>query len=512
MRFSLHKLQNNLWLYFVVFALALTCVVWVCQVFFTERFFVGQIEAEVFSLGMDIEAKYAKKDEYPDAFLEAARDAKVNNYEIIIVPASYQGGSEGFSSEAYPSGREEMEMLFVEYSDVIGQVKSFCTEKNSFAYSGTISSNENKTGKLFAFAKRIYTKEEKGDDYYLIIITSLEQISSMVQLMQKQLAYISVIVIVIAFFVAAVVASSVAAPISEMSQTAKKLAEGDFSVEFKSNSYSEISELSDTLNYMKEELKRTGVLQRELLANVTHDLKTPLTMVKAYAEMIKDISGDNKEKRNKHAQVIIDEADRLTMLVNDILNLSKVQSGMDGLNLQIVDISALTQTAIDRFYDFSKNNGYTVNAHIKPGLFSLCDSMKIEQVVYNLIGNAINYTGEDKTVDVFLDDNGEGKILFEVVVSGKGIDADKIDTIWDKYYRASETHKRPVKGTGLGLSIVKAILEAHHLKYGVISEKNKGSNFFVELPAYDKDGNLLVPADKKRTSVKSLPAKGGDDK
>lgn len=508
MRFSLNKLQNNIWLYFVVFALALMCVVWVCQVFFAERFFVSEIETETVSVGEDLEAKYVNKDEFPDAFTEAARDAKVNNFEVIVVPGSYQGGSDGFTSDSYPETKGDMDMLFVEYSAVIEQLKAFCTEENGYYHTGVVSSNENKTGRLYTFVKRVYTKEQKSDNYYLIIITSLERITSMVELMQKQLAFITIIVIFIAFFIAAVVASNVSAPISEMSQTAKKLAEGDFSVEFSSNSYYEISELSDTLNYMKEELKRTGVLQRELLANVTHDLKTPLTMVKAYAEMIKDISGDNKEKRNKHAQVIIDEADRLTMLVNDILNLSKVQSGMDGLNLQTTDISALTRGVTERFYDFCENNGYTINAHITDGLYSVCDSMKIEQVVYNLIGNAINYTGEDKTVEVFLERNEKGKILLEVVDSGKGIDADKIDTIWDKYYRASETHKRPVKGTGLGLSIVKAILEAHHLRYGVISKKNEGSNFFVELPAYDINGEPIVTESKKRLTTKSIPEKG----
>ena len=111
-------------------------------------------------------------------------------------------------------------------------------------------------------------------------------------------------------------------------------------------------------------------------------------------------------------------------------------------------------------------------------------------------------------MEVFLDSNEKGKILLEVVDSGKGIDADKIDTIWDKYYRASETHKRPVKGTGLGLSIVKAILEAHHLRYGVISKKNEGSNFFVELPAYDINGEPIVTDGKKRLTTKSLPEKG----
>ena len=118
-----------------------------------------------------------------------------------------------------------------------------------------------------------------------------------------------------------------------MSVTADKWAKGDESVVFEPKSkYYEIVELADALNYAKEEIQKSRVLQRDLLANVSHDLRTPLTMIKAYAEMIKDISGDNKQKRDKHTKVIIDEADRLTMLVNDILNLSKLQSSVEGLD------------------------------------------------------------------------------------------------------------------------------------------------------------------------------------
>ena len=112
------------------------------------------------------------------------------------------------------------------------------------------------------------------------------------------------------------------------------------------------------MNYAKEGISKSGTLQRDLLANVSHDLRTPLTMIKAYAEMIKDISGDNKQKRDKHTGVIIEEADRLTMLVNDILNLSKLQSSVDELELKEINLSELTERVIDRFSDFVENRGY----------------------------------------------------------------------------------------------------------------------------------------------------------
>ena len=202
-------------------------------------------------------------------------------------------------------------------------------------------------------------------------------------------------------------------------------------------------------------------------------------MIKAYAEMIKDISGDNKQKRDKHTGVIIEEADRLTMLVNDILNLSKLQSSVDELELKEINLSELTERVIDRFSDFVENRGYKIEDNVAPDLLTVADEKKIEQVIYNLLGNSINYTGEDKTVKVYLTAEND-KILLEIIDSGKGISEEKLATIWERYYRFSETNTRPVKGTGLGLSIVKAILDSHGLKFGVRSKKDCGSNFYVE--------------------------------
>ena len=147
----------------------------------------------------------------------------------------------------------------------------------------------------------------------------------------------------------------------------------------------------------------------------------------------------------------------------------------------------MVERVIYRFNDFISAKGYIIESHIEPEAFTECDEKKIEQVVYNLIGNSINYTGEDKTVKVFLTKKDDDCILLEIMDSGKGIPAEQIDTIWEKYYRFSETHQRPVKGTGLGLSIVKTILENHKLRFGVISKKGCGSNFFVEFKGIKDD-------------------------
>ncbi len=227
------------------------------------------------------------------------------------------------------------------------------------------------------------------------------------------------------------------------------------------------------------------------MANVGHDLRTPLTMVKAYAEMIRDISGSDELKRNQHSQVIIDEADRLTGLVNDILNLSKLQSGTDALELRSTDLRVLAKMVVERFSVYSERDGYTFRFEADEDCFAYCDSKRIEQVIYNLIGNAVSYTG-NKTVDIRVS-RVENKVRASVRDYGSGIAPEDLDKVWDRYYRANQS-KRAVVGSGLGLSIVKNILTLHKAEFGVSSRLGEGTEFWFELSAATPAETAELPA------------------
>ncbi|MBQ3235409.1 MAG: HAMP domain-containing histidine kinase [Clostridia bacterium] len=344
-------------------------------------------------------------------------------------------------------------------------------DKEAVSNEVTLSSGMN----IFYTARRI---DLGAADDYIVLYTSMSSVEDAVAVLRKQLFTVAVIVILCSLFISYIIAERISRPIDDMSAMADKWSKGDETIRFKGGSYTEIDELANALNKAKTEVNKTNKLQRDLMANVSHDLKTPLTMIKAYAEMIKDISGNNKEKRDKHTQVIIDESDRLTLLVNDILNLSKLQSDADRFELKKVNLSVLVEAVLYRFDAVVNERGYKLEREIDKDVYVFVDEKKIEEVIYNLVGNAINYAGEGKTVKVFLKLNGDNASL-EVIDDGKGIDSEKIQTIWDRYLRYSETHQRAVKGTGLGLSIVKAILDHHNLEYGVISKEGLGSNFYV---------------------------------
>lgn len=314
---------------------------------------------------------------------------------------------------------------------------------------------------------------------YLFLNTPIEPVSSTVSIIKRQLMMITFILILIAFVVSLYVSTKIATPIINITKSAKKLAKGKYDVEFEGKGYRESQELADTLSYAGRQISKVDTLQRDLIANVSHDLRTPLTMLKAYAEMIRDLSGNNPQKREEHLGIIIEETDRLTMLVNDMLDLSKLESGKQKLYCSEFEISSKMNEIIDRFSGVSEKMGYNIHFQSDEPRKVCCDVVKIEQVIYNLINNAINYTGKDKQVYVTQINLDDG-VKIQVRDTGDGIEEDKIKLIFDKYYR-SENHKREVIGTGLGLSIVKAILKMHNYDYGVNSTLGEGSVFWFTI-------------------------------
>ncbi|MBP5242236.1 MAG: hypothetical protein J6Z36_00920, partial [Clostridia bacterium] len=335
---------------------------------------------------------------------------------------------------------------------------------------GVYATDESDT---FAYAVQIKIQDSNGESTgYLYITDTVYLDKDAFWIMGFQTIYVAIIMLIVVTVLSGAVSMYITRPITDLTENARKLSCGNLSVDFSEAegvSYKEIIELSETLNYAEGELSKADQMQKELIANVSHDFKTPLTMIKAYAAMIQEISGNNPEKRQKHTQVIIDEADRLAALVNDMLDLSKLRAGIDSLKPTLFNLSDCLRTVVSRFDYLRETAGYTFVTEIDDDLFIEADKGKISQVLYNLIGNAVNYTGEDKKIIVRLYAEN-GVVHFGVIDTGKGIPHEELDTIWERYYRSSETHKRPVKGTGLGLSIVKTILTKHEFYFGVRSE------------------------------------------
>jgi signal transduction histidine kinase len=278
-----------------------------------------------------------------------------------------------------------------------------------------------------------------------------------------------------------------------MNEAAKGLAKGTYNADFGPHGYREVIELSDTLTSVANELSRNDRLQKELVANISHDLRTPLTMITGYSEVMRDIPGENTPE---NVQVIIDETQRLSELVNDLLDLSKLQAGARKPELRVIDLDELIRSTMHRYEKLTRHDGYKIEYVFTPDVRVLADKTMLLQVVYNLINNAINYTGDDKYVCVRQQLSEDGRrVRISVTDSGKGISDDKLEHIWDRYYKVGKVHKRATVGTGLGLSIVKNILEQHSADYGVESREGEGSTFWFEMDVYKEVTDEPIDAD-----------------
>ena len=442
--------------YFSLFSLIILSFLWIFQSLFFKYFYEEQKKSDILNVASKIKNnRYSFNYEYIINSLATDKSVcvEIDSKDTSII----------YSSTFFGKGCLRQDDDY--------KIKFINSDKEEEIYEIQNKEFDNKT---FLYALKL------DDERYAFINASIEPIDGTVNLITKQLIVMTIIILVLSFTLAYFISNHLSKPIKETTNKAKEFATGNFDVDFNDNSnILEIKELNKTLNYAKDELSKTEELRRDLMANVSHDLKTPLTMIKAYAEMSIDLHLDNKEKQKEDMETIISETDRLTILVNDILELSKMQSNIEQLNITEFDIIELTENIIKKYSLLEDLENYKlIFNHKDKKLLIKADKKKLEQVIYNLINNAINYTGDDNTVIVNITKKKNKDILVEIIDSGKGIKEEDLPYIWDRYYKNKKKHKRNVIGTGLGLNIVKNIFEEHNYEYGVKTNKDKGSNFY----------------------------------
>lgn len=441
-------------------------LLWIFQILFLEKFYVSMKTRDVAECLDEISESYKKMD-FPE-FSSYIDDMAVEHDVCIEVLDRYRRSV--YSCDAIGGclihGRENKTQVYVtsilesKERKIRYKIRNIRSDCDMLVFGCALGNPDNPEG-------------------FLLLNSAMVPVGATVMIIKRQLMITTVILVVLAFLISLYLSKWIARPITNITKSAEKLAQGDFRTKFDGRGYLESQKLAETLTYAEKEISRVDTMQRDLIANVSHDLRTPLTMLKGYAELIRDLSGDNPVKRNEHLEIIINETDRLALLVNDILDLSKLESGKLKLNPSEFEIKGKLEEIISRFEGISEKMGYNIRFASDGEKIVHCDVVKIEQVIYNLINNAINYTGEDKQVFVRQLNTEEG-VLIEVEDTGDGIEEEKIKLIFDKYYR-SENHKREVVGTGLGLSIVKAVLKLHNYDYGVRSTIGKGTTFWFRI-------------------------------
>lgn len=314
----------------------------------------------------------------------------------------------------------------------------------------------------------------------LFLTMPVAQVQDTIDILSRQLLYITIILLIIAVLLAFVLSRNFTKPILEIERVARKIASGDLAVRVKGKRNDEIGQLALTINDMGKELSKTEELRKDLIANVSHELRTPLSLIKGYAETIKDVTGDNKEKRDKQLGIIIDESDRLSLLVNEILNLSRLQAGSISMVFKDFKIGKAIEQIKKRFEGICESLHIDLHAEVESDILVIGDEQHIEQVLYNFINNAVNHTDEGGIINISMS-NLDRTVKIEVSDTGTGISEEALNHIWDRFYKVESSKRKKGTGTGLGLAIVKSILDAHKASYGVISTEGKGTTFWFEL-------------------------------
>ena len=284
-----------------------------------------------------------------------------------------------------------------------------------------------------------------------------------------QLILLTILLTIAAAVLAAVCSRYFTKPIFAIKHTVDQLAANDFSARADVKRHDELGELAESVGLLGQALARVDVLRKEVIANVSHELRSPLSVISGYAELVRDIHWKGEDARNEDLDLIIEESNRMSEMVNDILDYSQLQSGYIRLHPEFFDLAGLAESETSHCAAAAETYGIRIHFESDPeSVFITADPLKLSQVLRNLLYNAINHTPEGELITVALKQTGK-TVRLSVKNPGTPISKEDQEIIWERYQRSQHQSGRRM-GTGIGLSIVSTILDAHGMKYGVSSD------------------------------------------
>ena len=338
-----------------------------------------------------------------------------------------------------------------------------------------------------------------------IMRTPVESIRESAKIANRFFAYVGVLGALLGGLIVWFVSRKITRPILELNRISEQMVQLDFEAKYQGRTHNEIDLLGENINKLSSSLERSiselktannelqkdiekkeqiDEMRKEFLANVSHELKTPIALIQGYAEGLLESINDDPESRDFYCEVIIDEAAKMNNMVKKLLTLNQLEFGNDVVSMERFDITALLKNYIQSAAILTKQNEITVEMEDYPPVYVWADEYKTEEVFMNYFSNAVNHCTDEKRIIVSLEET-KGQVRISVFNTGEQIPEDSIAHLWDKFYKVDKARTREYGGSGVGLSIVKAIMESLNQRYGVENCDN-GVIFWFELEGCSK--------------------------
>lgn len=442
------------------------------KLFVTERkngIFIVIFDKELKVIHPEIDNEHKPRMDMPDASFFKKEPERFGSKEM---PPMMREKEEKRRME-FPADRRKMEFPVELLKNNINKL-----ENKKYIY---LSHNEE--FRKISFIDMLY---KCADGSYFLISKPYETISESSQIAISFFIISGIVAVIIGIIYAYIFAGRIVKPILEINRSAREISKLNFEHRCEVYGKDEISQLADSINIMSDKLsgfieelkiknkllekeieneKKMEMGRKEFISNVSHELKTPISLISGYAEGLKYSVVDNLEEKESYCDVIIDESARMDKLIKELLELSAIESPTYKLNKKEYNISELVEKIFNKYMIIFKENEITAEKNIEKDIIVMGDGFRIEQVISNFIDNAVKNCCADKKIMVELIKKEE-KIVVSVYNTGRGISDIVKDRIWESFYKEDESRKRENGGVGLGLAIVSAILQKHNYEYG----------------------------------------------
>lgn len=341
-----------------------------------------------------------------------------------------------------------------------------------------------------------------SDGKLIMIRTPVEGMRDSIDVSNRFLLYVGISAIIVSVVVAILLTRQLTKPMMILKDISIRMAHLDFTARYVSENKkeTEIDELGNSMNFLSDKLQETiselktannelltdiekrdkiDEMRGEFIANVSHELKTPLALISGYCEGLKECVNDDAESRDFYCEVIMDETEKMTKMVQKLLTLNRLEFGGKRIELERFDLSELIHSVVQANGLLAEKKEVIIKEDYPEGVYAWADAFEIEEVITNYVVNAINHVDNNRQIEISLEDDAN-LIRVRVFNSGKHIPDDSKDKIWEKFYKVDKARTREYGGSGIGLSIVKAIMDNHHRDCG-FDNVDGGVSFWFDM-------------------------------